>query len=358
MGGSMAYVRDVVATALLVLLLLILFFVVVAYVARHHIRGWAQRSLIEIAGPAMVRSMAPRTALKALLTPIYGDEVGHEHVLLSLLGGAGRDLGGRDTAVSRNASARFRLQSIDAKTCRSESTWTYEFSKIHNNHRLVIFGTHDRDIAQLVTSERVYPLYELWILNSEEELEEFVRILRDTVQIGITYLDGEGVSHVVEPCAQQGEEVRLRQYNQFVRLPEGANPGDLRIVQFDLHDLADADHVVTSIESLTWRASSNANKLGFFVWSPPYPCYVSDVEFDLTELPWDHERLAYMVVSSMAKWYSKSLQREWFLADKPFRLELNSWMMAGQHGLTLLWRPVDGSETPRALPAPRRSPSW
>ena len=357
MGGCMTGVLEAVTAAFLTLVVFLVLLAVAAFLARRRLISWAQRSLIEVAGPAVIGLMAPRAALHALLSRLYGDEVGHEDVLISLLGGAGRDLDARDTAVSRNASAHFRLESIDDTTCRSQATWTYGFSKLHNDHRLVIFGTHDRDIAAVITGERTYPLYELWVLNDEDELEDFVRVLRHTVQIGVTYVDGDGSSHVVEPCRQEGEEVMLGRYDQFVRLPKSSHPGDLRIVQFDLHDLADPDHVVSSIERLTLRASSNANKLGFFTWSPPFPCYVRHVAFDVVDLPWGDEKLAYTVVPSTAKGSRLAVQREWFLAEEPFRIELNSWMLAG-HGVTLLWRPVDGAESRNVLPAPRRSPSW
>ena len=346
----MAGVLGAVTAAVAALVLLVVLVVSVGYLLRHRLRSWAQQSLAQIAGPAIVRSLPPRTALKAVLTPLYGETVARD-VLVGVLGGAGRDPDGSDTAISRTADAYFRLQSIDDETCRNELSWTYEFSGVRNNHILVIFGTHDRSIAAAVTSERTYPLYELWVLNSEEELEDFVGTLRATVELGISYLDQDGTLHTVPPCAQRGEEVVLRQYQKFVRLPDEMNQGDLRIVQFDLHDLADPDHVVESVESLTLKASSNAANLGFFTWSVPFPCYVRDVVFDVKDLPRDTETLAYTVVTSAAGWYRLAVRRQWMIIEDTFRFTLNSWMLAG-HGVTLLWRPANPGE-PENVPRSR-----
>lgn len=335
--------RTVFATlgALLVLVVLV---VLMGYLMRHRLRGWAQRALIEVAGPAVVRSLPPRTVLNSLLSLVYGDRVSHEDVLTGVLGGPAKELLGGDTAVSRRTHAHFRLQSIDDKICRSESTWTYEFSGMPNSHLLVIFGTHDPSLASLVTSNRVFPLYELWSLYSEEELEEFVTELRDTVRIGVRYVDQAGQLHEVPPCAQHGQEIQLYDYARYVRLPGGAKREDLRIVQYDLYDLADPDHVVDAVESLTVRISNNGVNRGWFTWSAPFPCYVGEVEFDVTDLPWEGEELKYMVVLSAAAWYRSTVHREWFTVDGQLRVPINSWMLAG-HGVTLLWRSLDESES-------------
>jgi hypothetical protein len=335
-----------VIAAIAALLLLLGLMVPVVYLLRHRLRGWAQQSLAQIAGPAIIRSLPPRTALQAILAPLYG-ETGARDVLVGVLGGAGRDPDGGDTAISRTADVYFRLQSIDDDTCRSESSWTYEFSGVRNSHLLVMFGTHDRAIAAAVTSERIYPLYELWVLNSEDELEDFVGTLRATVELGISYLDQHGTMHTVPPRAQQGEEVVLRQYQKFVRLPDEMNQGDLRIVQFDLYDLADPDHVVESVESLTLKASNNSTNRGHFIWSVPFPCFVRDVVFDVKGLPRDTETLAYMVVTSAAGWYRLALRREWMIIEDTFRLTLNAWLLSG-HSVTLLWRPVSPEESEHA----------
>ncbi|MBO0874980.1 MAG: hypothetical protein J2P19_16490 [Pseudonocardia sp.] len=332
-----------VAAALLTIAVLVGLLVLVGYLSRRWLRDRAQRLLAEIAGPAVVRSLPPRTALQAVLAPVYGDQVVLDDVLIAVLGGAGREWDGRDTLASRVVDAHFRLRSLDETTCRTESTWTYEFSGVQNNHLMVIFGTHDRRLAAAVMQERAYPLYELWLLNNEDELEDFVRGLRSNVEIGITYRDTDKVVHSVPPCAQAGEEVKLGDYPKLVRLPNDLSGDDLHIMRYDLHDLADPDHVVDSVQNVTLRVSTNAENRGFFTWTAPYPCFVRHVEFDMSDLAREGEKLAYRVSVSVAGWYRLNVQRGWIEGESTLHFELNSWMLAG-HGVTLVWRSIDGAE--------------
>jgi hypothetical protein len=314
-----------------------------AYAARH---WWARRLrelMVDIAGPSLVRSMSPRTVLSALLPWIYGDRVEHQDVLTGLLGGAGRDPAGRDTAVSRSTTAHFRLQRIDEQSIVSDLTWTHEFSGVKNNHYYIIFATFNRDIAGIVPSGRVFPLFESWIVEDEDQLEDFVPTMLDNLQVGICYLDDDGVCHAVEPRAQRGEEVALRSFDQFVRLPESVDRKDLRIIQLDLHELADPDHVVASVESLTIRATTIAPfGLGYVTWSAPHPCFVKRVTFDVGQLARGGERLVYLVVSSTMKHGGLPLSGWREFADR-INVDVDAWMLPG-HGITLLWRPVNGVE--------------
>jgi hypothetical protein len=320
-----------------------LLFALLAYSAR---RWWLSRlrdMMIDIAGPSLIRSMSPRTVLTALLPWIYGDRVEHQDVLTGLLGGAGRDPGGRDTAVSRSTVAHFRLQRIDEQSIISDLTWTHEFSGVKNNHLYVIFATFDRDIAGLVPSGRVFPLFESWIVEDEDQLEDFVPTMLENLRVGISYLDDHGACHAVEPREQRGEEVALRNFEQFVRLPESVDRKDLRILRLDLHDLADADHVVVSVESLTIRATTIASfSLGYVAWSAPHPCFVRRVTFDIGQLGRPGERLVYLVVSSTMKRAGLPLSG-WRYYEDRIDVDVGAWMLPG-HGITLLWRSDNGAE--------------
>ena len=223
-----------------------------------------------------------------------------------MLGGAGRELDGRDTAVSKKTSARTSVSELlDPHVCRSESTWTHEFSGVRNAHRFVIFATFDRDVADLIPTERLYPLFEFWKLEDEDQLEDFVPMLRETLRVGITYFDADGVRHTVTPRREKGEEVALPQVRP---VHQAAGPDidrqNLRIIQFDLFDLADPDHVVDSIESLTLSATNDPSRStsGTSGWSPPHPCYMEDVVFDVgNTCARKRSTLVYRVVPSTAK---------------------------------------------------------
>jgi hypothetical protein len=312
----------------------------VLYRVRYRIALLLRRSLIEVAGPDLISALPPRTVLAALLSRVFGDPSGHDVLITGLLGGAGRDIGGRDTAVSRGTSAEFRLERI-GDACLSEHTWTHEYSGVQDNHQLVIFVTWDREIAELVVTERVFPLFELWVVEDEDQLEEFVPNLLENLRVGISYRDGEGAQHVVEPREYKGEEVTLREYDRYVRLPGSIDKRDLRIVRLDLHDLADPDHVVDAVELLTLSATSvSPFNLGYTLWSPPHPCFVNEVRFDVRELAAPDEDLVFRVLSSTAVRASLPIN-QWTRPEKGIiEVPIGAWMMPG-HSVTLLWRVVD-----------------
>ena len=288
--------------------------------------------------------MSPRAVLDVLLPWIYGKQVRHDDVLTGVLGGAGRDPAGSDTTVSRNTTAHFRLRSIGDTSCLMEASWKHEFSGVRNNHHLVVFATCDRAVLDLVMSERTYPLFEVWFLENEDRLDDFFPTLRETLKVGVTYLDSDGGLHIVEPAVQRGTEVALRDYDRFVRLHDGIDRRNVRIIHLDLYDLVDPDLVVESIESLSMTASTVAPfDIGFFTWSPPHPCFMREVTFDLSEMPRSGEKLTYLVVPSTLRSGSVSLDGRWMDIPDHLVVPISSWMLPG-HGVTLLWRPVNEVE--------------
>jgi hypothetical protein len=309
-------------------------------IGRRHATSRLRQALVDIAGPALIGSMSPRAALGSLLPRVYGKGSPHEDVLVGVLGGSGRDPAGSDTAVSRGTTAYFRLRAIDEFTSDNDVTWTHDFSGVRNNHTLVVFATSDPVIAGLIPRERVYPLFELWLMD-EDYLEDFVPILRENSRIGITYTDADGFARAVSPRPLRGHEVALREYGQFVRLSENLDRKNVRIFQFDLYDLVDPDHVVESIETLSFRVSMrNSSVLGYVTWSPPHPCFVHQITFDVEELPFEGQRLKYLVLASTLKTSGLSASQGWKEIPDRIEVPVDSWMLPG-HGVTLLWRPVD-----------------
>ncbi len=325
--------------------------VVLVLAVVHSLRRRWQRSLrrhlVGLAGPALVRAMPPRVVLDTLLNRVFGGTRPHKEIVTGLLGGAGRDPTGKDTAVSSSTAAHFQVESVSDTECISYLTWTHEYSGVRNNHRFVIFATSDREIARLVSTDRVYPLYEVWTL-SEEALEDFVPALRETLRAGITYRTSDGQVHVVPPRPQHGEEVAFSHYDQFIRLPDHLDRKNLRILQLDLYDLAADDHVVEAVETLTIRASNVAAfDLGYLVWSPPHPCFVRSVTFDVSRLAHPGEDLVYLVVLGTIKGAGLPIARWQPLTDL-IEVPVESWMLSG-HNVTLLYRPITPTELPHAL---------
>ncbi|OLT17476.1 hypothetical protein BJF78_13250 [Pseudonocardia sp. CNS-139] len=305
-----------------------------------------RRALIEIAGPAIVRAMPPRSVLRAVLPRVYGDAVGHDDVLIGVLGGGGNDPSGRDTAVSRGTSAHFRLWSIDEFMCGNESTWSHDFTGVRDNHKLVLFATSDPEIANLVSSERIYPLFESWLVQ-EEHLEDFVPTLRATLEVGVSYTDELGNVHHVPPRRLDSEQVALRQFDRYVRLPDGVDRQSLHIVEFDLHDLADPDHVVASIERLVMKTVHHTENRGYLNWTPPHPCYVRSVTFDVRDLALPHQKLVYTVLGSTIRKLRVPVRMQWAEVPEEVEVPVDAWMLPG-HTVTLLWRAHDGMGPNRA----------
>lgn len=297
--------------------------------------------LVDLASPSLIRAMPPRTVLQALLPWIYGDTAGHQDVLTGVLGGAGRDLDGSDTAVSRSTTARFRIWTVEDGVCASEAEWTHELTGVRASHKFVVFATHDEQIGSLVAQQRRFPLFESYRVLDEDELDDFIRRIREQIRLGITYSDASGRSRRVAPRALDGELVPLRQFDQYVRLPDDVDRKDLCIVQFDLWDLADDDHVVTTVDSITVHAMGTPGAdLGWYSWSVPHPCFVRTIRFELADLNPPDGQYEYLAVTFALRHLPINL-RSWTTVDDHLELELNSWMLPG-HGVTLLWRSIAG----------------
>ena len=327
-------------------LAVVLLVVAAAYASRRRVKSWVRHTLIDLAGPALISAMPPRTVLNAVLIKVFGDKVGHHEVLTALLGGGGRDIDARDTAVSRRTTAVIRFERIDESACLTEITWSHQFSGVRNNHHFVMFATTDGEIFSLVNNQRTYPLFEAWRFESEDQLDGFVPGLKEGLDVGISYRDAASGLHVVELQPVTGEEVALRDYDQFVKLPSWVDRQNLVIFHLDLDELAHPDHVVDSIERLELRASTIGSfDQHFTTWSAPHPCFVHKIVFDVSQLSRGDERLAYQIVASTLKTEYLPLRGTWTHVPDEIEVVVDSWMLPG-HAVTLLWRPIYGAEPP------------
>ncbi len=339
----MAVVLVVAASVLATFVLITLALSVVYWRCRGRLTDWAERRLLEISGPAVVGAMSPETVLRVLLSKLFGGQI--NEIIAALLGGGGHDVAGRDVAVSRLTTAHAAISRIDEAICSTRFTWSHEFGGVRQNHQLVMFATSNPDIFNLLTSQRIYPLFESWLLPGDDQLEDFV----PGIEVGISYRDEDGYVYTVDPAAEHIHEVALRDYGEYIRLPDRLDRQQLRIFQVDLYDLADPDHVIETIERLTLRASTiGAFEQGFVSWSPPYPCYVDVIVLDVRNLPrWD-ERLSYQIHLYSARLVDPAnpVRGVWTHIEDEVKVPVRSWMLPG-HGVTLLWR-LDGTEPPDA----------
>jgi hypothetical protein len=316
----------------------------VAALFRRRASSWVRHRLIELAGPAIISAMPPRTVLNSTLERVLGKKVGHREVITALMGGSGRDPAARDTAASRSTSANVRFERIDTANLLSEIAWSHDFTGVRDNHHYVLFATTDAEILTAINGERTYPLFESWRLDNEEQLANFVPSMKAELDVGVTYRDADDRLHVVDPKPVAGEEVALNDYGQFVRLPRSVDPQNLVIFHLDLHDLTDPDHVVGSIERLNLRTSTVGSfDQGYLSWTVPHPCFVERVVFDVRQLAQGDEILAFQVIVATLKRPDIPFRGTWTRAADRIEVPIDSWMLTG-HGVTLLWRPITGRE--------------
>lgn len=348
----MRVVLEIVAGALTAVVLLVILSIPLLLLVRRRLRSGAAptavpRPLAEpvpaAPGPPLLDLMPPRSLLYAVLSKYYRTQHGIDELITSMLGGAGQALDGSDTAVGHRVTAHIKLQTFDAGNYRSVVRWTYEFPDMRNNHLFVIFGTHDGELASQVVDGRVFPLFELWLLRNEDEFNDFARNVRDTVEIGITYKEKGGTVHEVHPRSERGYPVQWHQLADFVRVRDSERMERLNVIRFDLHDLADDEHHVTSIEKLTVQASNTSADKGWFAWSAPFPCYVDHVVFDVLHLTSARGPLEFAVLVSTSG-FASNMRLPWSCLSDAVTVDIGAWMLTG-HAVTILWRSAETSES-------------
>ncbi len=313
---------------------------VVAWTFRDRLTERLSDVLRSLSGDAVIGSLPPRVVLTTLLGRIYG-EGRHESVIAGILGGAGLDVHGRDIATSRRTVVDVRLASIDDKTHELMLLWTHRLSGILASYKFVVFATCDPDMWNVLPSARKVPLYESWFVQGEDFLDSFVPRQRQTLKLGISYRDGDGNLHTVAPRALPCREPPIREWSDYVRLPDGVDLDHVRILEFDLGQLVDDDHVVGAIETLSLAAATPERTAdGFFSWTPPYPCFVERIKFDVADLTLDGEPPLFKIVPFTMEQPGPTFTDEWVPASQLNDLLLQSWLLPG-HGFALLWRPGD-----------------
>lgn len=333
----MEFISAVVLAATLVLLLI----VSVVALLRRRLLSWLRGQLLAVSGSAIVNSLPPRVVLATLFDRIYGPGRHHESLQIGILGGPGRDLQGHDIAASRSTVVDIRLSSVSRDMYSAVITWTHQLSGVLDTYEFVVFATCEPDLYNLIPSERRTPLYESFFVQDEDLLEGFVPTLQRMLEVGLTYRDDKGLTHHVPPRSLRSVEPRRGDFGKFVTFPEGADVENLRILQFDLGQLVDPDHVVAAIETLSVKTLSLEPIVnGYIAWSPPYPCFVRRVTFDVADLQTEDARLLFKVVPSTMTQPGPTMARTWGSAQEVKELTLESWLLPG-HGVTLHWRPAD-----------------
>ena len=305
--------------------------------------------LVRLSGASIVHALPPRDVMITLLSKVYGESDANHGVVVGLLGGEGVEPEGADLTVSVHTTVTMRLRGIDHNTFEWSPAVTYSFKDRVPDYRFVIFATCDPLLRDSIALACRQPLYEAWFVPDQSLFDTSVSEMRSSVQVGIRYTDHQGRQHEVEPAKVELTEVGYQDWPSFLRFfrePVGTmsrqNPmhymRTLRIFECDLGELADDDHTVDSVESLSLQAKILQRiDEGFCYWQPPYPCYVESILFEAADLSVDENSSWLFRVVPFA-FQSRIVTGDWTRAEALKDLCVRSWLLPG-HGVALLWKP-------------------
>jgi len=312
---------------------------------------WIVAELIRFSGPSVLASLLPRQVMEDFLLTIYGDNPANHDVASGVLGGQGIRPGGADLSISTRTTVHYELKAQVPGAYELVSTVRYSFERGAVDHRLIIFATCDPRLRDLIASGCSRPLFDWWFVPDRELFAGYVDSMLSSVEIGIEYLDRDGSEHAAPLSRVRPTYVPFNKWESFLtffREPTGPLPrqhpehyiGTLRIYEYDLRQVEDAEHPIQSIRSFVWRSSTlQSTDDGFCYWQPPYPCFVEDITFDVSGLEGggDYEWVFHVVPFIFR---GGGVPQAWTHADEPLGVRVQSWMLPG-HGVALLWKSLD-----------------
>jgi hypothetical protein len=327
----------------------LLFAAVAIIVYRRVIRPLIGREFARLSEQTIAAASPPTEVMAALLARIYGDRHGIHDVVVGVLGGAGAHPHGDDLTISIRTTVDYELRRVDRRAYELKLTVMHSFKEDVTDHRFAIFATCDPHLRDAIALACRMPLYESWFVPNPVLFGKSVDEIASSAHLGIDYVDFDGNHHQVSPVKATLSEASYRDWPEFLTLfrePIGNMPKQnpahylrtLRIFEFDLGELADMDHTVKTIQSMS-LTSTSLQPLGdpFCYWQAPYPCYVERVKFDATSLAWDDdEQLLFRVVPFTFR--SAIASGKWIPAEELDDLSVRSWLLPG-HGVALMWKP-------------------
>jgi hypothetical protein len=322
---------------------------VIAGVVRHQLRRQAE-FVTRTIERGMLDSLPPGAVLEHLLDRVYGPSVSNRMVATAVLGGEGAAHDGSDLTISEHTEVDFHLSWIDETTYRMVMEQRYRFRARVPTTRFVIFATSDYELRDRIIAGSRVPLFDMWFVGAaqaEKYFDESVESMRDTVHIGMQYTDAADRTHSVEAEAPQShlEEVQLRDWGRYLSffrtdlpagqaLDRGQYLDKLRIFEFALQPLADAESTIATIQRLSVRYTTLQRlAAGYCYWEAPYPCHVRQMRFDTTamtgaDLQFHLKPFTFGSPASPVPWKT---------GDPLVEIPVDNWILPG-HGVTLMWR--------------------
>ena len=323
----------------------------IAAVARGELRGQenlvtstAERWLVEVLPPARV--------LTLLLDRVYGESESNRAVVTALLGGQGLLVDRSDLTISERTDIYYRLNRVDAARYQLVMRAEYTFRTRVLADTVVIFATSDTSLRDSIVSACRLPLFELWYIREDENtlpFAESVELMKESVRIGMVYLDDAGNRHdvaAIDP-AEHVEDMRLTEWSRYLSMfrteeQHAMHPADymdrLRIFRVRLHDLAAELPTVARVERLTVQSSATQQVVDqFCYWQAPYPCFVENMGFDTTSFAMESEPDLRFHLKPFTLGTSQPLP-SWGADGSGVVVVLKKWVLVG-HGVALMWRP-------------------
>jgi hypothetical protein len=319
------------------------------------------RAEIRRAGAVVAQAMSdsalsalpPARALESVLGRVYGDSGVSRDIVTSLLGGEGLALDGGDATISEHTEINFELSRVDLASYRLVMEQRYAFRSRVPTTQFVIFATSDTALRDNIIAGCRQPLFELWFVRDEparSPFEESVENMRETVRIGMRYVDERDSVHTLPPQipGTRLREVMLQDWGKYLSffrtdlqgetgLDRRHYMGKLRIFEVDLRGFAPADQRVVTIEELAIRSTTlQLIADGFCYWQAPFPCYVERMTFDTASFDLQDGSRHWFHLKPFTMTTAPSLSR-WSGGDGVAEVPLGTWLFPG-HGMALMWR--------------------
>ena len=298
----------------------------------------------------MLDALPPGAVMEHLLERVYGPSHSNRGVATAILGGEGAAHDGSDLTISHHTEVDFQLNWIDESTFQYVLEQRYQFRTHIPSTRFVIFATSDYDLRDRIIAGCREPLFDMWFAGADQAegyFDESVESMRDTVQIGLQYLDAAEGSHSVAAHHPRGHlaEVQLRDWGRYLTffrtdLPVGEAldrsryMDKLRIFEVALNPLVGAHHTLATVQRLSVRYSTLQRLAGgYCYWEPPFPCHVQLMRFDTTRMTGADLRFHLKPFT----FGTPASPVPWKTGDPVVEVPVDNWILPGQ-GIALMWR--------------------
>lgn len=325
-------------------------------IVRRELRHEATR-LVDTVAQGILEVLPPAEILGPLLDRVYGPSEHNRAVLTSVLGGAGLAADGSDLTISEHTDVVCRLNRVDDVYYQLVMEVNYAFRRRVPASTFVFFATSDPVLRDSIVVGSTRSLFELWFVSDDAKTPVFddsVESMRDSVRLGMTYVDGDNERHEVRNASPALREIHSPDWPKYLSFFRGGGGGGTGGAQLDHRQyLAKLRMFEVDLSSLVGPETSSYQILGIRVrsttlqlldnrscfWHPPYPCFVRTIGFDTGGLELGTEQNELFRVHPFTNSPHAAPQR-WASSEEVENLPLEAWCLPG-NGVHFMWRDED-----------------